>query len=337
MKNFWQTLPRPFFVLAPMADVTDAAFRRVVAKYSKIGHPMSDFVMYTEFVSADGLCLANKEGKAKLLRDLQYSEEEHPIVAQFFTAQPGHMERAAALAQELGFDGVDINMGCPDRAIEKQGAGARLMQNPRLARELIVAAKRGAPKLPISVKTRLGYNKDTLDEWLAALLKAEPAAIAIHARTRREMSATPARWERITRAVEIRNDLQQTIDDRTLIVGNGNLIDIDDAKEKIKETGADGAMLGRAVFGNPALFSNSHELAHKPVEQKLNILVEHTKLFEELLSDVKSFAVMKKHFRAYIEGFDGAKELRVRLMEADNAAEVEAVVKNFISYYAVNG
>ncbi|KKU54195.1 MAG: tRNA-dihydrouridine synthase [Parcubacteria group bacterium GW2011_GWA1_47_11] len=309
-----------------MADVTDAAFRRVIAKYSKLGTPRPQFVMYTEFVSADGLCRAGEEGRAKLMRDLFFSDAERPIVAQFFTSTPEHMEKAAALAQELGFDGVDINMGCPDKTIEKQNAGAKLILNPERAQELIAAAKRGAPNLPVSVKTRLGYNKDVLEEWLPALLAAEPAAIVVHARTRKEMSKVPARWERVKRAVEIRNELGS----KTLIIGNGDLKDLEDAGQKVKESGADGAMLGRAVFGRPWLFSNSYELRNMSVEKRLIVLVEHTKLFEELLGDIKSFAIMKKHFKAYCEGFPGAKELRIKLMEAKDASEVERLVEEYI-------
>jgi len=319
--------------LAPLANVTDAAFRRVIAKYSK----PSTFVMYTEFVSADGLCLAPEAGRAKLLRDLLYSDAERPIVAQFFTATPEHMEKAAALAQELGFDGVDINMGCPDKTIEKQNAGAKLILNPKCAQELIAAAKRGAPKLPVSVKTRLGYNKDILEEWLPALLAAEPAAVVIHARTRKEMSKVPARWERIKRAVEIRDGLGSD----TLIIGNGDLKDLEDAGQKIKETDADGAMLGRAIFGRPWLFAEPKLSGQKSsgrfaqpdylsVQFRLRVLVEHTKLFEELLGDAKSFAIMKKHFKAYCEGFPGAKELRIKLMEAETAAQVERLVEEYI-------
>jgi len=327
MQNFWETLPKPFFALAPLANVTDAAFRRVIAKYSK---PAGPDVMYTEFVSADGLCLANEEGKQKLMRDLMFSEAERPIVAQFFTATPEHMEQTAALAAQMGFDGVDINMGCPDRTIEKQGAGAKLMLNPKLAQELVAAAKRGAPKLPISIKTRLGYNKDILDEWLPALLETELAAIAIHARTRKEMSKVPAHWDRVRQAVEIRNQCQGEALPQTLIIGNGDVKDLDDARQKAEETGVDGVMLGRAIFGRPWLFSNSHELGNINVKERLRIAVEHTKLFEELLGDVKSFAIMKKHFKAYVEGFPGAKELRAELMEAKKAAEIEEKVDRFL-------
>jgi len=350
MRNFWAELPKPFFVLAPLANVTDAAFRRLVAKYSKRG-AAAPYVTYTEFISADGLALANEEGRAKLMRDLVFTDAERPIVAQFFTSTPAHMEAAAALAQASGFDGVDINMGCPDKSVEKQGAGAALIKTPAIARELIRVAKRGAPNLPVSVKTRLGYNKDTLEEWLPELLAEEPAVITLHARTRKEMSLVPARWERVKRAVEIRDALKS----KTLIVGNGDLRSVEDAKEKIKESGADGAMLGRAIFGTPCLFATAtvatevsggescwtrtpmpssaegEREATIAVAKRLTIAIEHAKLFEELLGDVKNFAIMKKHFKAYAEGFPGAKELRIKLMETNSAAEVEQLVHAFLS------
>jgi nifR3 family TIM-barrel protein len=279
--------------------------------------------MWTEFVSADGLLRATPEGKAKLMRDLVYSEEERPIVAQFFTSDPEAMEHAARVAQELGFDGVDINMGCPDRSVEAQGAGSKLILNPERAVELVAAAKRGAPNIPVSVKTRLGYNKDILEEWLPKILSAEPAVLTLHARTRKEMSKVPAHWERVKRAVEIRNELGS----KTLILGNGDALDLVDAKKKAEESGADGVMLGRAIFGKPWLFSAKEIL----LEQRLRIAIEHTKLFEELLGDIKNFAIMKKHFKAYVEGFPGAKELRVQLMETTNTQEVEMLIEDFLS------
>lgn len=314
MNNFWTTLPRPVMALAPMADVTDAAFRRVIARYGKPD------VMWTEFVSADGLARAPEEGRKKLLADLMYTEAERPIVAQFFTGVPEHMEEAARLSKELGFDGIDINMGCPDRSIEKQGAGAAMIKDPARAKEVIVAAIQGAGGLPVSVKTRLGYNKDELETWLPEILEVKPAAVIIHARTRKEMSLVPARWERVARAVEIRNELKS----EALILGNGDAGDVEHARALVLDTGADGAMLGRAIFGNPWLFSK-----HVPtLREKLDALVEHTKLYEELLPH-KSFAIMKKHFKAYVAGFDGAAELRAKLMEAEDAKGVEKVVQDF--------
>jgi nifR3 family TIM-barrel protein len=350
VKNFWAELPKPFFVLAPLANVTDAAFRRLIAKYADPSIPR---VMYTEFVSADGLMKGNRD---VLMRDLLFTEAERPIVAQFFTSDPEMMRKAAALAQQLGFDGVDINMGCPDKSVEKQGAGAKLMLNPAGAVELIKAAKRGAPNLPVSVKTRLGYNKDILEAWLPSLLAAEPAVVTLHARTRKEMSLVPARWERVARAVEIRDEMKSS----TLIVGNGDLQDLADAHAKVAASHADGAMLGRAIFGNPWLFAktdfpeeNSLEaysaegaeaargfFRKENLSKQLRVAVEHTKLFEELLGDIKSFAIMKKHFKAYVaspvaelrprEGFPGAKELRLELMETKSAAEVEHIIEVFL-------
>jgi len=312
MSNFWAALPKPFFALAPLEDVTDAAFRRLIARHGK------PHVMFTEFTSADGLMLADAEGQKKLRRKLIYSDTERPIVAQLFTAVPEYMEKTARMVAELGFDGIDINMGCPVDEVVRQECGAALIKNPALARELIRAAKKSG--LPVSVKTRTGYTKDELDAWLPELLAEEPAAIAIHARTRKEMSAVPAQWDRIKRAVEIRDEMKSG----TLIVGNGDVGDIADARAKAASTGCDGVMLGRAIYGNPWLFAERAELA-TPAE-KVAALIEHLTLFEELLSTTGNFAHMKKHFKAYISGWDGAKELRVRLMETENVDEAQAIL-----------
>jgi tRNA-dihydrouridine synthase len=185
--------------------------------------------------------------------------------------------------------------------------------------------------MPVSVKTRIGYNKVELENWLPEILKENPAVVTIHARTRKEMSKVPARWEFVKRAVEIRNELGSD----TLILGNGDALNIEDARKKCEETGADGVMLGRAIFGNPFLFTNKNVLSEVEghsvsIEDKLKIMVEHTKLFEKNLREVKNFAVMKKHYKAYVNGFNGAGDLRGRLMEANNAEEVEDIVKNFL-------
>ena len=352
MKSFWDSLPHPFYALAPLANVTDAAFRRIVAKYSK---PAGPHVCFTEFVSADGLLSA---GRDKLLPDLMYSESERPIVAQLFTGNPEKMCEAAKLVRTLGFDGLDINMGCPDRSIEKSGAGAALIKNPARAREIIRAAKEGAAPLPVSVKTRLGYNRDILEEWLPELLAERPAAVTIHARTRKEMSKVPAHWERVKRAVEIRDSVTRSSHVKTLILGNGDVMTLAEAREKARETGADGIMLGRAIFGKPWLFAcegreddgslrsglesgKRSDLSPPSLQNRLSILLEHIKLFEKLLGRHKPFALMKKHFKAYVEGFpacrdargagrDGAKELRLRLMETENAEQVENAVAEFL-------
>lgn len=316
--GFWGQLKKPFFVLAPMANVTDAPFRRIIAKH---GRPD---VTWTEFVAADGLC--HPDGRQALLRDLLYSEEERPIVTQLFTAHPEKMFEAAKLVAGLGFDGIDINMGCPDKNVMKQGAGASLMKDPKLAQEIIRAAQEGVKasgrQIPISVKTRVGFNEDALEEWLPALLETKPAVITVHARTKKEMSKVPARWERVKRAVEI------AAGSGTLIIGNGDVKDLADAEMKVRETGCDGVMLGRAVFGNPWLFNKEKQSV--TVREKLEAAVEHTKLFEDTWGDTKSFELMKKHYQAYVNHFQLAKELRVELMGCRSAADVERTVAAFI-------
>ncbi len=314
MVNFWQNLPRPFFALAPLEDVTDAAFRRHIANHGK------PHVMYTEFTSADGLALASEEGQQKLRKKLLYSEIERPIVAQFFSAFPEHMEAAANIAKELGFDGVDINMGCPDRAIEKSGCGAAMMKNPALARELIRTVKKAG--LPVSVKTRIGYNQDELDTWLPELLAEEPAAVAIHARTRKEMSDVPAHWDAVARAVKIRDKMAS----KALIIGNGDVEDISDARAKAADTGCDGVMLGRAIFGNPWLFADRKD--PPTPEDRIDALIKHLELFDELLTGTTNFATMKKHFKAYISGWDHAKDLRVKLMETDTVGDAKRILED---------
>jgi nifR3 family TIM-barrel protein len=316
--GFWEKLKKPFFVLAPMADVTDAAFRQIIEKYGKPD------VFWTEFVSADGLC---SEGRKVLLRDLEFTKKQKPIVAQLFSSKPDKMREAAALCQKLGFDGIDINMGCPDRSIEKQGCGAAMIKSPKKAREIIRAAKEGAPKLPISVKTRIGYNKNEIATWIPEILSESIAVLTIHCRTRKEMSLVPARWEHLREVTVLRDKISP----QTLIIGNGDVKDMDDARSKAEEFGADGIMLGRAIFGNPWLFSSLHGKQVVPtIPEKLTVMVEHTKLYEKLLGDIKSFAIMKKHYKAYVNGFEGAKEFRTELMEAKNSKEVGDKVKIFL-------
>ena len=316
MENFWQTLPKPFFALAPMEDVTDAAFRRLISRYGK------PHVFYTEFTSADGLVLAPAEGQKAIRKRLVHSEDERPIVAQLFSAYPERMEAAARIVSELGFDGIDINMGCPDRSIEKGRCGAAMIKDPVHAREIIRAAKRGAGELPVSVKTRIGYAKNELETWLPALLEEGLAEVTIHARTRNELSDVPARWEHMKRAVEIRNELGS----EARIMGNGDVRDLSDARAKATETGCDGVMLGRAIYGNPWLFAD--RLTLPTPQERIEALIEHLQLFEELMSDITNFAVMKKHFKAYISGWDHAKDLREQLMETHSSQEAIAILRS---------
>lgn len=327
-KNIWQKQDGPLMVLAPMADVTDAAFRRIISKY---GAPD---IFYTEFVSADGLM--HPEAQEKLKRELYFTKAERPIVAQIFSGKPESIKESARLVAELGFDGVDINCGCPDRTVEKQGAGACLIKTPEKIAELVLSAKEGVASadshIPVSIKTRVGYNKVDIENLTKVILEAEPAALIYHLRTRKEMSKVPANWDLIKIPVAMAKGSQ------TQILGNGDVVDLNDAKDKARKYGVDGVMLGRAIFGNPWLFANLAQLPTK--EEKLKVLIEHTNLFQELFrpgptnqklfnDHTKSFHVMKRHFKAYVNGFDGAAELRAKLMEAENAEEVAKIIGNF--------
>lgn len=342
MRSFWDNLQKPFFAMAPMADVTDAAFRALVAKRGKPD------VFWTEFVSADGLYHTDAAAQGApffralrlrlhlathtlkngaplapanpLLRDLAFDADQHPIVAQIFSSKPDMIAYAAKLAAKLGFDGVDINMGCPDRAIEKQGAGAAMIKNPALAQKIIRAAQE-ATKLPISVKTRVGYHRESLEDWLSALLETSPAAITLHLRTRKEMSIVSADWEQMKKAVAIRNRVNPNV----LLIGNGDVRDLADARAKAAETGCDGVMLGRAMFGNPWAFAGKKS-EDVPFAEKLAALVELAHDFEKL-SPPKHFAILKKHIKAFVGGFDGAAELRAELMQANSAAELDRIIR----------
>lgn len=337
MKSFWNDLKKPFFVMAPMADVTDAAFRALVAKHGKPD------VFWTEFVSADGLYHTREIQKMKdeenpLMRDLLKGPGERPIVAQIFSSQPEMITYATKLVAELGFDGVDLNMGCPDRSIEKQGCGSAMIKTPEVARAVIRAAK-AASNLPVSVKTRVGYNKESLDEWLPVILEEAPAALTLHLRTRKEMSLVPANWELMKRAVEIRNRINPEV----ILIGNGDVTSIEQGRRLVLESGpdvgsrgpdqerrgCDGAMIGRGMFGNPWVFAG-RKPEDTPLSEKLAALIELAHDFEKI-TPPKSFAILKKHIKAFATGFDGAAHLRARLMETDSADELEAAIAQYIS------
>ena len=319
IKVFWKKLNnknKPILALAPMADVTDAPFRRIIAKYGKPD------VIFTEFVSCDGLC---SEGKKNLLPILKFTKKERPVVAQIFGATPENFYESAKIIKKLDFDGIDINMGCPDKKVLKQGAGALLINNPRLAQEIIRQTKKGAGKIPVSIKTRIGYDKYDKKEfrkWLMALLEEKPAVITIHGRTKKEMSLVPAHWDIIAEAVKIRDEFDPS-PNHTLIFGNGDIQSVADAEEKARASGADGVMIGRAIFGKPWLFAKN--IGNISLKEKLPILLEHTKLFEKI-NKGKNFDVMKKHFKSYISDFPCAKKLRTKLMNCKNAKEVEKII-----------
>lgn len=321
-ENFWQKLNTPFFILAPMSNVTDWAFRKIIIK---CGRPD---VLYTEFLPCDGIVHDNK----RFGKELYFEKSEKPIVVQFFGSKPDNFYKCAQLAHELGYDGIDINMGCPDRDIEKQGAGAALIKNPELAKEIIKQTKRGAGKLPVSVKTRIGYNKIETKEWVSKLLEMEPAAITIHGRTRKEMSKVPAHWDEIGISAKMAKDTE------TLIIGNGDVINLEDGKQKARDYELDGVMIGRGIFTNPWFFNKKINIKEIKPEQKIELMLEHVDNFLKLWGDPpsggKNFNTLKKFFKVYISDWParpecvgmagrlGAKELRIKLMTAKNKRDI---------------
>lgn len=322
--GFWAELPDSFKILAPMADVTDVAFRKIVAKHSRMGQEGGGpDVLYTEFVAADGLF--SELGRPNLMHMLKFQKYNRPVVAQIFSSDPVKMEAAAKLCAELGFDGIDLNMGCPERNICKQGAGSAMIKTPELAREVILAAKRGAGDLPVAVKTRIGWTQNEIETWIPNILSCDVAAIILHGRTRKEMSKVPARWDDIARAAEIVRASGKS----TKFVGNGDVLSVEQANEYAKKYKVDGVMIGRGIFGKPWLFDTHRVDAEIPVSERLEVMLEHTKVFLQELPN-KNFNILKKHYKAYVAGFDGAKELRVLLMESNSLSEIEAHTRLFI-------
>jgi len=273
------------------------------------------------------------------------------------------MGKAAQLVAELGFDGLDINMGCPDRAVEKQGGGAANMKDQKNALKVLEAAREGVAEatskkqkgkkspIPVTVKTRIGYNKVDLG-WIKLLLEQGLPALTVHLRTRKEMSAVPAHWELMPEIVKMRDHIQAHIptDHRTLIIGNGDVSSLNEAAAKVKQYGCDGIMIGRGIFGTPWFFEKLHEIQDSRLEileskilnldsrgrtpeERLKIMLEHARLFDKAFcgtKHVKNFAVMKKHFKAYVSGWDGAKELRAELMETTDFKEVKRVIDAYL-------
>ncbi len=284
-----------------MSGVTDVAFRFVLAKYGKPD------VIFTEFISCDGLC---SDGKKKLLKQLKFDKSEKPIVVQLFGAMPEHFYESAKLCQKLDFDGIDINMGCPDKDVIKQRAGAALIQNPVLAAEIINSTKKGAGNLPVSVKTRLGYSVIETEKWIDFLLKQNLTAITIHGRTKKQRYAGKVYWNEIKKVKKMAQ--------KTLIIGNGDVKTLNEAHALAKKYDLDGIMIGRALLSNPFLFNKNNSA----VPKKMEILIEHVELFEKFYPN-RNFSDIKKFYKAYISGFPGASRFRLKLMKANNAKELK--------------
>lgn len=329
MSNFWKDLPQGFTILAPMEGVTDVVFRQVVAR---AGRPD---VFFTEFTNVSSF--ASEKGRHDALERLDIAGEtsavgahdvkgESPIVAQIWGKNPDHFAETATHLKDLGFDGLDINMGCPDRHVNKAGGGAAMINTPDLAIECIKRAKEST-SLPVSVKTRLGYTfRDEYLDWIPLLLRQNLAALTVHLRTRKEMSKVAAHYDLIPDIIKFRDEIAPN----TKLIINGDIKNLADV-QKLSEQfpGVDGFMIGRGVFQNPYCFTN-----HAPTQEELKALfLYHLDLFDARAKELASrgsrypYEPIKHFIKVYFSGFDGAAELRNELMQCKNTDELRAILK----------
>jgi tRNA-dihydrouridine synthase len=313
MKNFWNELPKPFFALAPMEAVTDVVFRHVVATAARPD------IFFTEFVNASSFC--SPKGQHSTKDRLNFTDDEQPIIAQIWGNKPEQFEQMAKKLAEIGFAGIDINMGCPDKSVVKNGSGSGLIRTPDLACELIASAKTCG--LPISVKTRLGDRQiDEWKDWLTVLLKQDLANLTVHLRTRKEMTKVPAHHELIPEIIKLRDEIAP----KTLIKINGDIYDLQQGEELAKKYNIDGIMIGRGVFISPFAFEkNPTEHSKSELIELLKLQLDlHDKYSTEL--NPRKFDPLKRYFKIYIRNFPGASELRDQLMHTKNTDEARAII-----------
>jgi nifR3 family TIM-barrel protein len=315
--SFLEELPKPFFVLAPMDDVTDTVFRRIIAD---IAPPD---LYFTEFVNVDGL---QSPGRPHLMHKLKLSEKEHPIIAQLWGLKPENYYKTTKDIIEMGYDGVDINMGCPVKTVVKNGACAALINNKELAGKIIDAVQEAAAgKIPVSVKTRVGFN-DIDTSWPEFLLTKKLNMLSIHGRTAKQMSKVPANWELINEVRKIRDNLAPS----TKIVGNGDVKNYSHGKELAEKYKLDGVMIGRGIFDDPFAFSKARPWPNYTKQQKISLYKKHVELFiQTWKNNERRIETLNKFCKVYINGFDGAKEFREKLMAAKNAEELTALLTSF--------
>ena len=313
--NFWRDLPRPFFILAPMEDVTDVVFRHVV---SEAGRPD---VFFTEFTNSESYC--HPDGKQSVRGRLTFTEDEQPIVAHIWGDKPEYFRQMSIGMAEEGFKGIDLNMGCPVPNVAGKGKGCGLIRRPEVAAELIQAAKAGG--LPVSVKTRLGYTDvDEWRDWLTHVLKQDIVNLSIHLRTKKEMSKVDAHWELIPEIKKLRDEIAPD----TLLTINGDIPDRQTGLELAEKYGVDGVMIGRGIFQNP--FAFEMEQKDHSSQELLELLRLHLDLFDKYSAvEPRAFKPLRRFFKIYVRGIRGAGELRNQLMSTESTDEVRALLDKF--------
>lgn len=313
--NFWAELPKPFFILAPMEDVTDVVFRHVV---KEAGAPD---VFFTEFTNSDSFC--HPEGIESVRGRLVFTEDEQPMVAHIWGDKPEFFRQMSIALADMGFKGIDLNMGCPVPNVAERGKGSGLILRPEVAAELIAAAKAGG--LPVSVKTRVGFTElAEMEQWIGHLLKQDIANLSIHLRTRKEMSKAAAHWELIPQIIKMRDELAP----QTLITINGDILDRQMGLELAEKYGVDGVMIGRGIFKNPYAFEKNPQ-PHTP-KDLIDLLQLQLDLQDKYAEQVpRSIVGLHRFFKIYVKGFPGANDLRVHLMNTKTTAEVRAILAEF--------
>lgn len=325
--NFWKELPKPTFILAPMEDVTDTAFRELVLK---ISNPQKLHVLFTEFTSVEGM--AHPIGRKKVTERLIVSKEERvllkktgvKLVAQIWGKTPEHFKSAAEyICNEYQYDGIDINMGCPVKNVVKNGCCSALIGTPDLAKEIVLATKEGST-IPVSVKTRTGLKEHVTEKWIETLLSVNPAALTLHGRTQKMQSEKPADWEEIAKAVAVRDSLAPHIP----FYGNGDVFSVKQGLEYTQKYGVDGVMIGRGIFQDPWFFNN--EVKEPEETERMQTLIDHVKIFERNWKDIKNFNILKRFFKIYVRDFNGASTLRANLMETRNPDDVYNLLSSYM-------
>ncbi|MDR8521675.1 hypothetical protein XC97_12300 [Staphylococcus aureus] len=314
-ENFWSELPRPFFILAPMEDVTDIVFRHVVSEAARPD------VFFTEFTNTESFC--HPEGIHSVRGRLTFSEDEQPMVAHIWGDKPEQFRETSIQLAKMGFKGIDLNMGCPVANVAKKGKGSGLILRPDVAAEIIQATKAGG--LPVSVKTRLGYYEiDEWKDWLKHVFEQDIANLSIHLRTRKEMSKVDAHWE----LIEAIKNLRDEIAPNTLLTINGDIPDRKTGLELAEKYGIDGVMIGRGIFRNPFAFEK--EPREHTSKELLDLLRLHLSLFNKYEKDeIRQFKSLRRFFKIYVRGIRGASELRHQLMNTQSIAEARALLDEF--------
>ena len=321
--NFWKQFKTPIIALAPMEDVTDTVLRELLLGTAD---PGCLHVVMTEFVSTDGLL--HKKGRKRVAHRLRVTDSERQllknkdvrIVAQIWGNSPENYQKVIReIADEMDFDGIDINMGCPVPKVVRRGCCSGLIGNPSLAREIIHAA-REASSLPVSVKTRIGLKSIATEEWIGQVLETGPAALTIHGRIQKQMSDGMARWDEIGRAARLRDRMGLDLP----VIGNGDVASLADARKRCSEFGLDGAMIGRGIFNNPWIFQEAQR--ERTREEKLDMLWRHTELFDRTWGSTKNFHILRRYYSIYAKGFPGAAELRANLMRTEGISDVKRLL-----------